>query len=101
MAWRRGRPLARPEGCEWNTKKPLTWTREVRYAARSGAEVTKLGMGGNQARMNKQYSGHSWRPPWPGLADASERLGMQSIGFLYLWVFLESGDNTQFAFKLF
>jgi hypothetical protein len=34
---------------------------EGRYAARSGAGVTSLG--GNQARMNKQYSGQSWRPP--------------------------------------
>jgi hypothetical protein len=31
-------------------KKAPDWPREVRYAARSGAEVTKLGMGGDQAR---------------------------------------------------
>ena len=35
----------------WNAKKPLTWPRELRYAARPGAGVTKLGMGGNQARI--------------------------------------------------
>jgi hypothetical protein len=44
------------------TQNAPDWPREVRYAARSGAEVTKLGMGGNQARTNKQYSGQSWRP---------------------------------------
>jgi hypothetical protein len=38
-------------------------SREVRYAPRSGAGVTSVG--GNQARMNKQYSGQSWLPPRP------------------------------------
>jgi hypothetical protein len=47
-----------------DTQKASDWPREVRYAARSEAKVTKLGMGGNQARMNKQYSGQSWRLPW-------------------------------------
>jgi hypothetical protein len=40
-------------------KKPLTWPREMRYAARLGAGVTSLG--GNQARITKQYSGQPWR----------------------------------------
>jgi hypothetical protein len=41
-------------------KKAPDRLREVRYAASSGPGVTSLG--GNQARMNKQYSGHlsSW-----------------------------------------
>ena len=39
-------------------------------------------LGATQARMNKQYSGQSWRMPRPGLADASKRdLGMQSVAF--------------------
>jgi hypothetical protein len=36
-------------------KKAPDRPREVRYAARSGAGATSRG--GNQARMNKQYSG--------------------------------------------
>jgi hypothetical protein len=75
------RSLARREGREWNTKKPLTWSRVVRYAARSGAEVTKLGMGGNQARMNKQYSGQSWRLPRPE-QRARGRAGLWRLGRL-------------------
>jgi hypothetical protein len=44
-------------------KKAPDRPREVRYATGSGARVTSLG--GNQARLNKQYSGQSWRLPWP------------------------------------
>jgi hypothetical protein len=57
-------------------KKAPDWPREVRYAARSGAEVTKLGVGGNQARMNKQYSGQTWRPPWPKLKQQDREAGL-------------------------
>ena len=45
----------------WNAKKPLTWPSEGTYATRPGVEVTKLGMRGNQAGTNKQYSAQSWR----------------------------------------
>ena len=69
----------RPEGVSVQYTKAPDRRREVRYAARSGAGVTSLG--GNQARMNWQYSGQCGRLPQPGLADASERLGMQSIAF--------------------
>jgi hypothetical protein len=40
--------------------------------------------------MNKQYSGQSWRLPQPVLADASERLGMQSLAFKHAL-----GDHSQ------
>jgi len=59
---------ARGNGGRVDYKKAPDWPREVRYAARSGAEVTKLGMGGNQASMNKRYSGQflggHTRPKW-------------------------------------
>jgi len=48
----------------WKTQKPLTGRAKC-VCGRSGAEVTKLGMGGTQARMNKQYiQANLWRPPW-------------------------------------
>ena len=62
-------------------KKALTWSREVRYATRSGPGVTSLG--GNQARMNKQYSGQPWRAlrgrSEPALGGWSGRNGERGV----------------------
>ena len=55
--WIAGVGLVQHDGAEH--KKPLTWPREQGRATRPGAWAGVTSLGGNQARITKQYSGQS------------------------------------------